>query len=80
MSPLLAGGHPSPSCRPAPMRVHSRALTPDPSSVDFLARAPSEGNTGLMTTLALPPCRVQVLSPHFSPQGAPPSPFWGSLS
>lgn len=33
-----------------------------------------------MTTLALLPCRVQVLSPHFSPQGAPSSPFWGSLS
>lgn len=81
MSPLLAGGQPLIQPPASSQTGPFQGPTPDPSSVDFLARAPSRGrgSSGLTTTLALPPCRVQVLSPHFSPQrpGSPFFPFTG---
>ena len=77
MSPLLAGGQPliQPPASSQMGPFQGPLLTPP--AWTSLARAPSQGrgSSGFMTTLALPPCRVQVLSLHFSPQ-PPVNPFF----
>lgn len=82
MSPLLACGQPLVQPQASSQMGPFQGPTPDPSSVDFLARAPS-GAGGVQywphDHAALPLCRVQVLFPHFSPQppGSPFFPFMG---